>query len=1045
MWCEVSVRVIPGIREQWEEKRINMSSSENITTEEEFWCNGLDRLTSRRVVISDRSEYSAWNGKDVEAVDGKQGGKDDRQKETPNIYDGNTRLVPAVMTKTTTPNNSIVRRELGKRIDIRRLRDRWWLVVSEQRFQRAFRKELNEKLALVRVCVENPINNFAVSGKESISDAEDGTYNDDSIHDKSISERTCSSNETKNVHLSALEHQMKNSESLLPTKKLIECIIEQNDDRALKDLLERSWIENEKQMLHDYLGIAHEHTITSETWDKEIDLGLVEHAIEIAICHNKPRILRTILSVTSGSVPTNTESKRYSSPLIQSVELGHEECASILLSKQDRGSTLLFFKDIDGNTPLHYCCREKGDKAMLLMLLKQAVGSTKGKQHQLLKLVTARNKQLQTPLHVACQKKRNDLVEVFLTTCKSSLLFKVLSTKDVDNQTPLLTAVANNSCDAVVSLIMWRGNHSLQDPFVKNESCCSQKKKVLLTCPLVRAASDGNLDMIELLIQFGYHSGYIVYQVTDALLVLLRSDALVHTKVKGSDLLMHAGGNPFEEIDLSCKYSEIETTIDVAARIRPDVILRSVISTGIRILRNRQFCRRKDLKLQQQPDVFFRTLESKEDSEVNSAMKNALIRTLFRAYSNQEPLDFSAAIALYERIPGVDETDLSRLQTSMLHNRFTDYKPETKNYCFLTTFQHSSSVIPLDKGPKSSSLDEDRSVLAEKSFRLLKMPWFQNELIEADCFCPWMKVNVKKIKNQSTNFLLEDEVVLIADGVRFLVHVSALSEKSAKLASAIRFERMNRDEKSSDQILHLAVSIPTHFCKLLIQHIYHGSICCGWPNLKDDDMCRYLLELMLIAEEFLMPSLVQEIEMRLLSSLPKRCFCWYCCQAVRVVSSEINKIVVQCLYCVDGISHLVTSSSGMNVLGFTEYTEGLEYYICLVPVSFSSINYWKPKQIWKSYDDGSWQLNKAAVSLKDMTINNIEKNASVVKSPFYLGTYCKMCQIKNNFFFKCASTNYEITLSLPRPTINPCEFLELRILVALKTRQQICDIVILLI
>jgi len=78
----------------------------------------------------------------------------------------------------------------------------------------------------------------------------------------------------------------------------------------------------------------------------------------------------------------------------------------------------------------------------------------------------------------------------------------------------------------------------------------------------------------------------------------------------------------------------------------------------------------------------------------------------------------------------------------------------------------------------------------------------------------------------------------------------------------------------------------------------------------------------------------------------------------------------------------------MNVLGLTEYIEGLEYYICLVPVSFSSINYWKPKQIWKSYDDGSWQLNKAAVSLKDMTINTILKNfASVVKSPdFYLAT-----------------------------------------------------------
>lgn len=1005
LWYEVSVRDIP--REEEKQTNTTSASNKSSTTKEETWCNGLQLLSSRReVIISSNSDkkYHDRTSNEV-AMEEKQLGNEDNDghEEKKHLYScgGTTESVAGMMT--TIPN---------KRIDISRLRDRWWTAVADQRIQREFRKELEEKLAFVRILVEkNDVDNCVIElGKEPISNIEDSKYDNNNnnnsghgeiIYDKSISDRinTCSSSsENEDVYLSALDHHVKNNASTLPTTKLLECIVEQNDDRALRELLELSWIKNEKKVLHDHLCIATDRISSSNVIDKENGPDLVEHAIEVAIRQDMPQVLRTILSVTSGRVPIDTASKRYSSPLIQTVELGHEECASILLSTQDRGSTLLFLKDIDGNTALHYCCREKGDKSMLLMLLKQAIGNTKGKRQQFSKLVTARNKNMQTPLHVACQCGRNDLVEVFLTTCKSSLLFKVFSTTDIDNRTPLLTAVANNSCDVVVSLIMWRGNHSLHGPFVNNdESRCSQTKKALLTCPLVCAAHSGNLDMIELIIQFENHSGTVVYHVTEALLMLLRSDAPLHNKVKGSDILMHAGGNPFEEIDLSSVSGETETTIDVAARVGPDVILRSVISAGKRVIRNRQLSRRKDPKLQQQPDAFFRTLESKEDSEASSAMKNALIGTLFRAYTKQKALDFSAAIVLYEEMPKVDERDLTRLQTSMLHEKFTSYKPETKNYCFLATFEHYFCANPVDKGSKSSFLDYHRSVLAEKSFRLLNMPWVQSELIEGECFCPWVRGNAKKIKNQPTNLLLEDEVILVANGARLLVHASVVSEKSAKLASAIRFARMNRDEESCDKILHLAVSIPAHFLSLLIQHIYHGSICYGWRNMKDDNMCRYLLELMLIAEEFLIPSLVQEIEMRLLSSLPKRCFCWHCCQAVRVVSSEINKNVAQCLYCVDGNSRLVTSSSVMDILGLTEYMEGLEYGICLAPTSLNSINCSEPKKLWKSFDNriskheneiDSWQLNKAVVSLKDTTIIAILKFfASVVKYPdFYLDT-----------------------------------------------------------
>ncbi len=96
------------------------------------------------------------------------------------------------------------------------------------------------------------------------------------------------------------------------------------------------------------------------------------------------------------------------------------------------------------------------------MLLKQLSGGTKAKHQQLSKVLLVKNdSHQQTPLHVACEQGRVDLVEMFLSTCSTAVLSKLLAIKDERQQTPLLAAVTANAAGVVIGPIMWRGNHNL--------------------------------------------------------------------------------------------------------------------------------------------------------------------------------------------------------------------------------------------------------------------------------------------------------------------------------------------------------------------------------------------------------------------------------------------------------------------------------------------------------------------------------------------------------------------------------------------------------
>ncbi len=962
-----SVKVVKEIREG--QSHLDSIKEQEVFEEKEAekWRNGLDRLTSHdknmTPIHAFRQEFLSWDeNHDDEPAES------DRNRENRETNDslaiGHETVRSALHIA---PGESVVVGSDRRTFNINRLRDRWWTAVADQ--QRRLRQMEAEELEQQQQHQQQKQQAKAKAELEINHNDEDENTKTNPTEISSADGEIDSADLQPKVNQTVPLCQEAGSKL-----KLLDLAIEQNDDQALRDMIDLEWNSN--------------RTPSSEVLDgdkaEESGEDLVEHAVTVLIRRNHPTLLRTILSITRGKVPINSK------PLLQAARLGHEECASILLSKQEKGSTMLFMDDVVGNTALHYCCRENGNKDMLRILLKQVVGTTKRKRQQLLKLVTTRNKYLQTALHVACESGRNDLVEVFLTTCKSSVLFKLLSIEDAKLETPLLCAVSNNSSDVVLSLLMWRRNHDHQrqkqpqaysatgsqytnDANPNQISRTNRAKNA--SCPLFWAAKSGNLEMIDLLLQFGDQSG-TRYQATDALLTLLRADVPDDSKLKGSNSLILAGGNPFEEFQCPGSVDrEKESSISVAAKFASGGVLRSIISTALQLVEKRQLYRRRDPVLQQQPEAFFKTLECKENSEAEKAISDALVESLIRAHLNRKYSDFSKAIVLYEKIGKLRDEYLSRLQNGLRTGNLTLAPYQPRKWCFFATYRHS----------RPGRLDCDRSALTETSLSLLQLPWFHAEFSKGECFCPWMSSNSEN-DHSPLHLVPKDALTLIAnDGSRFLVHAPTMSEKSEKIASALRFARMKSGDDAFDEVTTLEFDIAPDFVVLMIQHMYHGSIFFGWANLDNSVMCRYLLELMIIAEEFLMPSLVQEIEMRLMSSEPKKCFCWDCCQVCRYTASDDGKEEAECLFFIDGSSRLINRDTAVDVLSLTDFIGGLDYKIFMAQIAMEFCV--QPENMWAIYDreatdQNLWKFKTALGFLRNVAILTILKEfAHVVKCP----------------------------------------------------------------
>lgn len=977
----------------------------------EAWLSGLDKLTGPSPVPAENwkirrsrrpgSEFAAWEG-DTGPPNG--AGTADASR-------------PPTFVAQNRPRSEIGDREFAMRrpraINIDRLRDRWWDIMAQRNRRRAFLEEL--KRELVRFRREEDVlpnrNHLKENGRQergatptaegSLPSGHLVTTDDRNVGDARV--KPCSPGRT----VSSLDHPVDRPKSPSSSFDALEHIIDSNDCNALREFLMGA--------VDDRWSVGQDVSLSScKTTTKEMVHDgdsrrrgdtLVQYAVAATVKHNKPQLLQVILSAMGDLEIESLLSQP--NPLMQAAEMGHEECLSILLASQDRGPIgLLSLKDGNGDNVLHYCCRGVGNESTLRLLLKQVAGSSKGKQQQLSKIVLARNEQLQTPLHVASQSGRVDFVEVFLTTCSSFLLSKLLAMEDHKKQTPLLAAVANNASDVVVSLIMWRGNHShapTKAPVyysVDTLACIEQSPQAnsatsqASCCPLVWAAKSANLDMIELLLQFGDQSGSS-YSIPEALPALLLADAPAEVKIEGCEILIQAGGNPFEERlarDTSWYTSrETCTVVGIAASLGSDRILHSIISAGTRMMRNQQLMRRRDSKLVMQPDAFFRNLEAKENFERTNALKSALIEALLLGNSKQSLDALSAAAVLYEHGAELTEKDTKALHDRLLSGKLSSATSPCLSRSFVGTYRHSDGDLRDSKMSNLIDVEYDRSLLEFWSRCLLTMPWVITDVDKSRCSCPWMNERSQRISEvEVENCHLRKDVHLItSDGMKYFVHSSIISQKSEKLASAIRFAQMNNEKSKMGAIVAVPVAIPSQVCKLMIQHIYHGSIFCDWPNVHEDVLCRFLLELMLVAEEYLCQSLLQECEMRLLSSDPKSCFCFSCCGAVRVRPSTKGRCTAECMYFADGYSALLKGSTVLDVFSATEYISGGSYSIRVVNSSLAAIKCVPSKKLWSTHDKGDgeaarkegWIASASMVSVKDLVnVTMLREFSNVVQS-----------------------------------------------------------------
>jgi hypothetical protein len=129
-----------------------------------------------------------------------------------------------------------------------------------------------------------------------------------------------------------------------------------------------------------------------------------------------------------------------------------------------------------------------------------------------------------------------------------------------------------------------------------------------------------------------------------------------------------------------------------------------------------------------------------------------------------------------------------------------------------------------------------------------------------------------------------DVALICTDGTRYPAHSSVLVRKSDKLAACLRFAAMSSGtgpsggERTDAGCREIPVDAPPQLVAWMLQHMYHGSVLLSESRVAADPAgtAGELLELLLVAEELLCDSLMQECEMRLLSSEPWLCYCDAC-------------------------------------------------------------------------------------------------------------------------------------------------------------------------
>jgi ankyrin repeat protein len=583
--------------------------------------------------------------------------------------------------------------------------------------------------------------------------------------------------------------------------------------------------------------------------------------LQLAVCLDKPHLVRALVYGAKKGSTFIKDTPNFPPALLSAAENGYDECLQILVSN---GSTWLSAKDSFGNNVLHAACQRFAPSSILELVLHASGGS-------LSKLLSATNSRKQNPVHVACCNDRVDAIDTLLSwTGSFALLSKVMSMQDIDQQTPMLAAVASGSIDVVMSILMWRGNN--QCCLAK---CYSAAGSMTAPCALTWAVKAHNVVMVELLLEFSDTSG-AGYDLTSALHEVVRDRALDNSvTLEIVRVLVDAGANPCTSAMREFEPSAVELA---AEQFDVDAIVALLDAYAVYLKRLR-FIRRRDPSLSKQPESFFAGMESRENAERVVALRNALISSLYysvRQSPQTTSLYHACTFALYRRGARLGQVGVNRLRASLadksMHPLHQVASPLGTFY--EAKYRHVVVSLPDSKDPKMA-MRYWSQVMMHQAF----------SLSSEHMGCSWTASADASVDTIS-RVPSVDFIIVAEDGIRLGTHSSILLQKSEKLGAAFRFASMSQKwDKDHGTLLQMEVSIPSEMCVWLLHHIYHGSLPSIVWSGPIDCARENLLELLLIGDEFLCPSLVQECEIRLVSA-EKRCFCWSCCERTGCVENE---------------------------------------------------------------------------------------------------------------------------------------------------------------
>ena len=736
---------------------------------------------------------------------------------------------------------------------------------------------------------------------------------------------------------------------------------------------------------------AETSTISSKDPAMDYSTSHLEHCIK----DDAPMKLLEILTALKKRTPKQMVNPKI---LLLAASLGRAECLDLLLSHRDliSMSALTSTKDSEGNNLFHCACSSNDSSAHLLESLFDFVGTSTKSQHQLLsKLLLAKNfSSKQTPLHLACQTGNVEVVNVFLNTCSSALLFKLFASQDDLGQTPLLAAVAANASDVVLALLLWNNganthHHPTRTTSSKATSTIKSSSKL---CPLAWAAGLGNTEMVCLLLEFSTSGSY-------DLTAALRSTVQGIAPVNCITTLLQAGANPFAVSSMNDGGEDSSTCIQLASgNLETLPILKTMATSGRKLLHQRQRTRRADPVLQQQPESFFASLEREENFEMESALGNALLEVLWNCCRLDSQDHLVIATELFHCGATLKLDCLSKLRRTMVGKDFVPTSLESLGPCVLPSAFVSSYRHPLDPNPVANSTQLDDTNRSEALFwsrQLLQMPWMVEQVQDS------LNISSCSVLNELTGEEIADtlqpDVVLRTDaGEEFLVHSQILSAKCEKLGAAFRF-RSNTDSDSKT-VLQIQITMDSKLCKFFLQHIYHGSMSIGWTNDSGDDPSQNvsdLLELMLIGEEYICPSLIQECELRLLgamiaSSQLGECVCPSCCKSIRLSKDGGGLPVAECLVSIDRERTSVRfpanlALDALAVIDQVEAVAGLGYKF---NVSKTKATYTRSDVAWKLLENGSSEGGDSTLAatalLKDGILSFMLENfVRIVETPSF--------------------------------------------------------------